>query len=85
MQRFESKNLFLVFQLRTFKVAFSGPKTFRSFRETGSWLAQLDGYQTVVRGRSSVRALTGPTLRVLVINWGERASFAMTYVLGQTF
>ena len=27
--------IFLVFQLRTFKVGFSGPKTFRGFRETG--------------------------------------------------
>ena len=25
------------FQLRTFKVGFSGPKTFRAFRETGPW------------------------------------------------
>ena len=27
--------IFLVFQLRSFKVGFSGPKTFRGFRETG--------------------------------------------------
>ena len=32
MQLFESK---LVFQLRTFQIGFSGPKTFRGFRETG--------------------------------------------------
>ena len=31
--------IFLVFQLRPFKVGFSGPKTFRGFRETGHWLA----------------------------------------------
>ena len=29
--------IFLFFQLRTFKVGFSGPKTFRDFRETGLW------------------------------------------------
>ena len=27
--------ILLVFQLRSFKVGFSGPKTFRGFRETG--------------------------------------------------
>ena len=27
--------IFLVFRLRSFKVGFSGPKTFRGFRETG--------------------------------------------------
>ena len=30
--------ILLVFQLRTFKVVFSGPKTFRGFRETGPWI-----------------------------------------------
>ena len=34
MERFESKSVF-VLELRTFKVGFSGPKTFRGFRETG--------------------------------------------------
>ena len=29
--------IFLVFQLRTFKVGVSGPKTFLDFRETGLW------------------------------------------------
>ena len=33
MQRFECKSVF-VLQLPTFKVGFSGPKTFRGFRET---------------------------------------------------
>ena len=35
MQRFESKNLFGFFQLRNFKVGFSGAKTFRGFRTMG--------------------------------------------------
>ena len=30
--------IFLVFQLRTFQIGFSGPKTFRVFRETGRWI-----------------------------------------------
>ena len=34
--------IFLVFQLRTFKVGFSGPKCFRGFRETGPW-AEMRG------------------------------------------
>ena len=29
--------ILLVCQLRSFKVGFSGPKTFRGFRETGPW------------------------------------------------
>ena len=32
---FSNLRIFLVFQLRTFKVGISGPKTFRGFRETG--------------------------------------------------
>ena len=39
MQRFESKNIFAL----TFKVGFSGPKTFPGFRETGpNWSVSID-------------------------------------------
>ena len=44
--------IFLVFQLRTFKVGFSGPKTFRGFRETGPsacFALHGDPYETLLR------------------------------------
>ena len=36
--------IFLVFQLRTFKVGFSGPECFRGFRETGPWAELLENW-----------------------------------------
>ena len=44
--RFESKNLFFVFQRRSFKVDFPGTKLFRGFRGTGprsGWFSENTG------------------------------------------
>ena len=44
----------LVFQLRTFKVGFSGPKTFRGFGETGSRFISASGAILGMHGKGSL-------------------------------
>ena len=51
---FSNPRLFLVFQLRTFKDRFSGPKTFRNFRET----SPLDQRRCYMLKQSNVTIVT---------------------------